>query len=507
MSVIASDTFTGSNGAAWSATWTTGLSPAGSSSTIQSNAGRLVNGSAAAYNGTGRVSRRIASGNVADAVVLFKFRWPATVNRAYLQFWLRSSESNANLLDSQSGYAFQASLENPGWDVLANSAYSGLSGFTGGSVSKTWATGVWYWVRFGVVGTTVRARVWDDGSPEPGTWDFTETNSGISSSGAWGFSKGQGGDPSAAVDLDDFSADTTWPGTSHSLDATNTLTLSQSGTIGNSRPLDSTNALTLAQTAAAISSRVLAGTNALTLTQGSTIVSSKTLAGTNALTLTQTADAVNNRSLAATNALTLTQTAVLDVSSANVVGLDSTNPLVLAQTGTIANSRKLDGLNTLALAQSATAFLDRPLDATNVLALTQTAGVSLSRLLDANTNALTLVQSAAAISNRALAASNALALTQTASLTLTRPVAAINALLLEQEASVTVTAGSSGASTGGGWNTLLDIIEQNHQYRLEEETRIPLSCPNDGEPLTAGPRGELHCRFDGWIWDGRPVRY
>lgn len=35
----------------------------------------------------------------------------------------------------------------------------------------------------------------------------------------------------------------------------------------------------------------------------------------------------------------------------------------------------------------------------------------------------------------------------------------------------------------------------------------PVACPNDGEPLEEGPNGDLHCRFDGWIWDNQPIRY
>lgn len=39
--------------------------------------------------------------------------------------------------------------------------------------------GVWYWVRFRAEGTTLRARVWAAGTPEPATWQVTATDNGL----------------------------------------------------------------------------------------------------------------------------------------------------------------------------------------------------------------------------------------------------------------------------------------------------------------------------------------
>jgi hypothetical protein len=52
------------------------------------------------------------------------------------------------------------------------------------------------------------------------------------------------------------------------------------------------------------------------------------------------------------------------------------------------------------------------------------------------------------------------------------------------------------------WDQLLSIIQNARQEDELQRTRIPAACPNDGEVLESGPNGELHCRFDGWIWDG-----
>lgn len=53
-----------------------------------------------------------------------------------------------------------------------------------------------------------------------------------------------------------------------------------------------------------------------------------------------------------------------------------------------------------------------------------------------------------------------------------------------------------------GWYQLLDIINDNRQRQEMERNTPPSACPNDGEPLEQGVGGTLHCRFDGWVWDG-----
>lgn len=47
----------------------------------------------------------------------------------------------------------------------------------------------------------------------------------------------------------------------------------------------------------------------------------------------------------------------------------------------------------------------------------------------------------------------------------------------------------------GGWYSLLAIKQEWQQIALEaeQERSHPVACPHDGEPLEAGPHGELHC--------------
>jgi hypothetical protein len=50
------------------------------------------------------------------------------------------------------------------------------------------------------------------------------------------------------------------------------------------------------------------------------------------------------------------------------------------------------------------------------------------------------------------------------------------------------------------WEQLLDIVREYTAERRAEQSAPPEACPNDGEPLEAGPDGTLHCRFDGYQW-------
>ena len=44
-------------------------------------------------------------------------------------------------------------------------------------------SGAWYLLRFRVNGTTLQARIWEDGTPEPTTWQTTATDSAVSAAG------------------------------------------------------------------------------------------------------------------------------------------------------------------------------------------------------------------------------------------------------------------------------------------------------------------------------------
>lgn len=57
------------------------------------------------------------------------------------------------------------------------------------------------------------------------------------------------------------------------------------------------------------------------------------------------------------------------------------------------------------------------------------------------------------------------------------------------------------------WEELLSIQEAASREQVARDSTPPVACPNDGEPLDENRDGVLHCKFDGWTWDGQPIRY
>lgn len=58
-----------------------------------------------------------------------------------------------------------------------------------------------------------------------------------------------------------------------------------------------------------------------------------------------------------------------------------------------------------------------------------------------------------------------------------------------------------------GWEALLSIYQTASAERQALDEVVPATCPHDGEPLREDPKGNLRCPFDGWVWDGQPIRY
>lgn len=54
-----------------------------------------------------------------------------------------------------------------------------------------------------------------------------------------------------------------------------------------------------------------------------------------------------------------------------------------------------------------------------------------------------------------------------------------------------------GAARGGWWS-YYSILQEARADAAAEASTPPVACPNDGEPLSSGPNGQLYCKFDGW---------
>lgn len=197
MATLTTETWTGADGAAWPAQWTTGLTPTGGAATIAANTGRLATGAQGAYAGTDRVARRLTTAFV-DTDAVFRFRFVS--GESYPIIMGRANTT----LDTGSGYGLDLGPTTSRWARFVDYTKTDLGP---AAHSFTFTTGTWYWVRVRVVGSSLRARFWADGAAEPTTWpvnlDVTDTT--IAASGSWGFSVGGGAAAtSSVVEFDDL---------------------------------------------------------------------------------------------------------------------------------------------------------------------------------------------------------------------------------------------------------------------------------------------------------------
>lgn len=58
----------------------------------------------------------------------------------------------------------------------------------------------------------------------------------------------------------------------------------------------------------------------------------------------------------------------------------------------------------------------------------------------------------------------------------------------------------------GGWYELAAIYRENYDLREAERAAPPAACPDCGEPLRTNLDGQLHCSFDGSLWEEGPRR-
>jgi hypothetical protein len=68
------------------------------------------------------------------------------------------------------GNTLAIGMDNSGFSTLASASFS-------------YSAGTAYWLRFQVIGTTLKLRGWADGGSEPGTWNVTKTDSTFASGG------------------------------------------------------------------------------------------------------------------------------------------------------------------------------------------------------------------------------------------------------------------------------------------------------------------------------------
>lgn len=184
MTILVNDTFTGTNGSAWSGSnWALGRNPsAGGGATIQSNQGRLATGTNGSYSGNDRVARRANITNPQNVDMIFSFSFDAT--EIYPAAMIRAD----SVLDTQTGYYL--SIDKGTWEVGYIISFSGTS--LSPTMNYSYTQGTLYRARFRVLGTSIKAKLWLASTNEPQAWDWEGTDSNISSAGAVGFTAGGG---------------------------------------------------------------------------------------------------------------------------------------------------------------------------------------------------------------------------------------------------------------------------------------------------------------------------
>jgi fibronectin-binding autotransporter adhesin len=191
--VLAADSFTGTDGAPWSSTWAEGLTDAGASFLIQSNAGRVTTASAGGYAGAS--NRKLNIANPEGGVWLMKFRWP-TGDECYPGVWMRGPSDR---IDAEAGYFFALNRPAGAWFVGIATAYASTDLDTG---AFSFASNTWYWVRCGVVDDDLKLKIWADGVDEPAAWLSELTDTTYAGAGRVGLRVGPGNVGSATFDID-----------------------------------------------------------------------------------------------------------------------------------------------------------------------------------------------------------------------------------------------------------------------------------------------------------------
>jgi hypothetical protein len=213
MTTYLSEAFTGSNGASWNASnWTNLISTSGASATIQSNKGRQNAGSATGYSG--KRADRWNGATHADYEFIGKVTFVNSVD-GHAEIWLRASTT------AYDGTGYLCSINVGTTNNITVTKAVSYTYTTLGSASVTVTQGTTYGFRFYVVGTTIKAKVWDASGSEPGSYNLTYTDSAVAAAGYAYLGTNGGSAANMQIDWDDI---TLTDGTGNALTFTGTVT-------------------------------------------------------------------------------------------------------------------------------------------------------------------------------------------------------------------------------------------------------------------------------------------
>ena len=148
------------------------------SATVAAGAGRLAYTDVA-----GAYSRAQLTGvaPVADAGVKFSFQWDSTAARSFADIGLRGSGTWQNGYRLRNGYYLELTSNSASGDGRPQRQRRDRHARDGRRRPDV-GTGK-QWVRYQVVGSTIRFRTWADGAEEPTTWMWSGTDTSLTTPG------------------------------------------------------------------------------------------------------------------------------------------------------------------------------------------------------------------------------------------------------------------------------------------------------------------------------------
>lgn len=173
MTTLASETWTGTTGAAWPAQWTTSATAGTAAHTIQANAGEMAVSGSGLIIGRAYLSGMPASVNMDETVSALI---PATGAGWLLVVVGSDNGLGYNNFFPTLGYACQVNYDGAGGGTLGLYRCP-TSGSSDAFLSaKAMAAGTRQYIRVQRIGSVVRCKVWAASGTEPATWDLTYTD-------------------------------------------------------------------------------------------------------------------------------------------------------------------------------------------------------------------------------------------------------------------------------------------------------------------------------------------
>ena len=174
MATLATETWTGADGAPWPAQWTR-YTTAGTLD-ILGGKGRIVTPAGGYAGGIFAFLTGMAAAVNCDYTI--QLTTPATLVESYVTFGIRATPnaSQNGVYVPATGYYVELALSSGGLNMYRTTGTDkvGISGAT--SPLPTWSPSSTYKIRFSAVGSTIQVKVWLASGAEPTAWNNTTTD-------------------------------------------------------------------------------------------------------------------------------------------------------------------------------------------------------------------------------------------------------------------------------------------------------------------------------------------